>query len=162
MYMARKSAAAILGDQIAAEGGPTEAEVSAAVAEGMPTEQQVAPPPKVKRVPRVKGPDEWTPARPWGPVKGKLAEATIEVLTTEHTRTGKAGKILDIIVKSTTPQQAVDTPISLTKDGAERTEYMDPGYVRWAEKLGMIKLNYPAPPEAVAIEAPATAEQPTA
>jgi hypothetical protein len=111
--------------------------------EAAPKAPKEPKPPKAPKEPRVK--IEWKPTDGPYPVnRGQMLTAKINVLHSEHGFTGKKGKFLDAILASETAMEALGVPAVTTKAGEEITEFMDPGYITFAVRSGLIALEQPA------------------
>ena len=128
-----------MNDQTQQEAPPFEPDVQQ---EG----QEVTPPAKPKRVRKPKPEGSWTPARVWSPLRGPLAGAKLmRVPGATHNRKGKVGQFMDIIASSGTVEEALCKAATVRKGNEDVQEFMDPGYVRVAEKLGLVIVQRAAP-----------------
>jgi hypothetical protein len=94
---------------------------------------------KKERAPRVKKEKKegaWAETTPHD-IPSTMLGKSIRVISTTHTLRGKRGGFTDIVLKSATVDEAMNTPWT-TPEGVQ--VYMDPGYVQKAVKRGLIEI----------------------
>jgi hypothetical protein len=96
--------------------------------------------PKEPKEPRVK--IDWKPTDgPYPVARGQMLTAKINVLRADHKFGGKKGQFLNTILNAETAMDALAVPATVTKDGEEFNEWMDPGYITFAVRSGLIELT---------------------
>jgi hypothetical protein len=130
-------------EDLAAEAAAAEAPLAEPTKRTRKAKAEKAPkepkPPKEPKAPRVK--IDWKPADgPYPVQRGRMLTVKIKVLRTDHNFKGKMGSFINTILASETAMEALGVPAMVKKGEEEVAEFMDPGYITFAVRSGLIEL----------------------